>query len=123
MLLHSAEPRYFPEAVYRIVLVALVALGLGSSQIPRYEFAWNADACCCHHAGPCPCPGHHPGHDKTPTMRSCGSGGHEVVSPAASVVDVAPVEVAIAPAPAHVPMQPVAGPHEAPDRERPSAPS
>jgi len=124
MLLHNAEPRYFLDAVYRIVLVALLAFGLGSSQIPRSEFAWNTDSCCCHHAGPCPCDGHKlPGHEDQPAMRGCGSGGHEIVSPAAPVVELAPIAIAITVPAVHVPFPSITGPHEAPDRERLAAPS
>lgn len=106
------------------LLVLLVTVTLGSSAIPRYEFAWNTDACCCHHAGPCPCPGHGlPGHDSDTSMRKCGSGGHDVASPSAPVFDLATPAIAEAVLAMRATPPALRTAHAAPDRERPSAPS
>jgi hypothetical protein len=106
------------------LLVLLVTAALGAAQIPRWAFAYEPDSCCCHHAGHCPCPGHDlPKHEPHDSMRSCGSGGHEIVASAGLDVDVPPVATAdVAIAEAHE-MPAPAAPHAAPDRDQPAAPS
>jgi hypothetical protein len=107
-------------------LLAIVSLTVAvlSAQAPHREFVWDPDTCCCHHAGPCPCPGHQlPAHEKTPALHKCGSGGHEVVTPSVlSLVMPAPYAtdavVAIA-----SPALPLLAPHGPPILEPPSAPS
>jgi hypothetical protein len=106
------------------LLVLLVTLALSASQIPRWSFAYEADSCCCEHAGQCPCPGHKlPKHEKHDSVRSCGSGGHEIVTAAAPVCDLPPVAIADVAIGQRYEMPVPAAPHAAPDRDVPAAPS
>jgi len=126
-----ATDRYGPAVKLRghqllqgaVALLAFVALQL--AQIPRWSFEFDPDTCCCHHAARCPCPGHElPSRESHDSVRSCGSGGHEVVRPAAPVFVV---EAVVMPAVIAVAMPldapPLAAPHSLPDREEPAAPS
>jgi hypothetical protein len=107
-------------------LVAIVSMTIAvlTAQTPQRAFVWDPDTCCCHHAGPCPCPGHQlPQHERTPSLHKCGSGGHEVVSPSAPSFEAPPDTIALAAATSRAPAIAIARPHAPPSLEPPSAPS
>ena len=107
-----------------LAAIVVVTIALVAAQVPYRTFVWNADTCCCHHAGPCPCPGHQiPHHEGEPAMHACGSGGHDLLAPTLPGFDVPPTtahDVAVAlVAIAHAPPTP----HAPPELDRRSGPS
>lgn len=107
------------------MLALAIFLALPAAQLPSWDFRWDADACCCGKAGPCPCPDHDlPHQEDTTSLRACGSGGNYVTSTPAPVLGLPPSTIAIAPRlePATI-VATVTAPHAAPPVERPRGPS
>lgn len=103
----------------------MIVLALPAGQIPAWNFAWDARACCCEKAGPCPCPDHElPDHEMNESFRACGSGGNFTAQVHPPELGFPPAAIAIAlvaePTSAHPPL---ARPHLPPDIDRPRGPS
>jgi hypothetical protein len=115
----------FIAVPFRLAMLAVLFVALQAAQVPRWGFEFVADSCCCDHAGKCPCPGHAlPKHEKSDSVRACGSGGHDVTQPAAPVLELHPPAmtfVAAIAAPHQAP--PLSSPRAQPDLDEPAAPS